>query len=100
MRLDHLKVAQFRNLEEAELHPAPRLTVLCGANGQGKTNLLESIWLLTGAKSFRGAKDAELIRRDQPFAVIESEFEGGGRPQTLRLTVGSKGRERPGRNPP
>ena len=97
MRLDHLKVAQFRNLEEAELHPAPRLTVLCGANGQGKTNLLESIWLLTGAKSFRGAKDAELIRRDQPFAVIESEFEGGGRPQTLRLTVGSKTSERPGR---
>ena len=97
MRLDHLKVEQFRNLEQAELHPAPRLTVLCGANGQGKTNLLESIWLLTGAKSFRGAKDAELIRRDQPFAVIESEFEGGGRPQTLRLTVGSKLSERPGR---
>ncbi len=97
MRLDHLQVEQFRNLEKAELHPAPRLTVLCGANGQGKTNLLESIWLLTGAKSFRGAKDAELIRRDQPFAVIEADFEGGGREQALRLTVGAKGSERPGR---
>ena len=97
MRLDHLKVEQFRNLESAELNPAPWLTVLCGANGQGKTNLLESIWLLTGAKSFRGAKDAELIRRDQPFAVIEANFEGGGRDQALRLTVGSKQSERPGR---
>lgn len=97
MRLDHLQVEQFRNLEKAELHPAPRLTVLCGANGQGKTNLLESIWLLTGAKSFRGAKDAELIRRDQSFAVIEADFEGGGREQALRLTVGSKTSERPGR---
>ena len=97
MRLDHLKVEQFRNLESAELNPAPRLTVLCGANGQGKTNLLESIWLLTGAKSFRGAKDAELIRRDQPFAVIEADFEGGGRDQALRLTVGSRQSERPGR---
>ena len=97
MRLDHLKVEQFRNLASAELNPAPRLTVLCGANGQGKTNLLESIWLLTGAKSFRGAKDAELIRRDQPFAVIEADFEGGGRDQALRLTVGSKQSERPGR---
>ena len=97
MRLDHLKVEQFRNLESAELNPAPRLTVLCGANGQGKTNLLESIWLLTGAKSFRGAKDAELIRRDQGFAVIEADFEGGGRDQALRLTVGSKQSERPGR---
>ena len=97
MRLDHLKVEQFRNLESAELNPAPRLTVLCGANGQGKTNLLESIWLLTGAKSFRGAKDAELIRRDQPFAVIEANFEGGGRDQAMRLTVGSRQSERPGR---
>lgn len=97
MRLDHLKVEQFRNLESAELNPAPRLTVLCGANGQGKTNLLESIWLLTGAKSFRGAKDAELIRRDQGFAVIEADFEGGGRDQALRLTVGSRQSERPGR---
>lgn len=97
MRLDHLKVEQFRNLESAELNPAPRLTVLCGANGQGKTNLLESIWLLTGAKSFRGAKDAELIRRNQGFAVIEANFEGGGRDQALRLTVGSKQSERPGR---
>lgn len=97
MRLDHLKVEQFRNLEAAELNPAPRLTVLCGANGQGKTNLLESIWLLTGAKSFRGAKDAELIRREQSFAVIEANFEGGGRDQALRLTVGSRQSERPGR---
>lgn len=97
MRLNHLKVEQFRNLESAELNPAPRLTVLCGANGQGKTNLLESIWLLTGAKSFRGTKDAELIRRDQSFAVIEGEFEGGGREQALRLTVGSRQSERPGR---
>ena len=97
MRLDRLSVQRFRNLEQATLAPAPRLTVLCGANGQGKTNLLESIWLLTGAKSFRGAKDAELIRRGDPFAVIDAAFEGGGRPQALRLTVGGKDSERPGR---
>ena len=38
MRLNSLKVTDFRNLESAELTPSPVLTVICGPNGQGKTN--------------------------------------------------------------
>ena len=53
MRLNRLAVTDYRNLSAAVLEPAPQLTVLCGANGQGKTNLLEAVWLLTGGKSFR-----------------------------------------------
>ena len=97
MRLEHLQVENFRNLESAQLTPSPVLTVICGPNGQGKTNLLEAIWLLTGGKSFRGAKDAELIRRDAPFAVLEANFQVGDRDQQMRLTVGSRGTKRPGR---
>ena len=97
MRLEHLQVENFRNLESAQLTPSPVLTVICGPNGQGKTNLLEAIWLLTGGKSFRGAKDAELIRRDAPFAVLEARFQAGDRDQQMRLTVGSRGTKRPGR---
>ena len=97
MRLEHLQVENFRNLESAQLTPSPVLTVICGPNGQGKTNLLEAIWLLTGGKSFRGAKDAELIRRDSPFAVLEANFQAGDRDQQMRLTVGSRGTKRPGR---
>ncbi|WP_294500337.1 DNA replication/repair protein RecF [uncultured Gemmiger sp.] len=97
MRLCHLQVENFRNLEAAALDPSPVLTVICGPNGQGKTNLLEAIWLLTGGKSFRGAKDAELIRRDAPFAVLEAAFHAGERDQQLRLTVGGRGTKRPGR---
>lgn len=90
MRLNRLAVTDYRNLSAAVLKPAPQLTVLCGANGQGKTNLLEAVWLLTGGKSFRGAKDAELIRRGADFAVLEAAFEAGDRPQEIRLTVGAK----------
>ncbi|MDD4849989.1 MAG: DNA replication/repair protein RecF [Gemmiger sp.] len=97
MRLHRLEVTDFRNLRHALLEPSPELTVICGANGQGKTNLLEGIWLLTGAKSFRGAKDAELIRRDAPFAVLEADFFAAEREQTVRLTVGGVGSQRPGR---
>ena len=79
------------------LDPDPHLTVLCGPNGQGKTNLLEAIWLLTGGKSFRGSKDAELIRRGCDFSVIEGAFETQDIEKEIRLTVGSKTSQRPGR---
>ena len=63
MRLLSLEVTNYRNIASASLTPGRELTVICGNNGQGKTNLLEAIWLLTGGKSFRGGKDAELVRR-------------------------------------
>ena len=90
MRLTHLEVTDHRNIAHAELHPDPHLTVLCGPNGQGKTNLLEAIWLLTGGKSFRGSKDAELIRRGCDFSVIEGAFETQDVEKSIRLTVGSR----------
>ena len=66
MRLLSLEVTNYRNIASASLTPGRELTVICGNNGQGKTNLLEAIWLLTGGKSFRGGKDAELVRRGEP----------------------------------
>ena len=61
MRLTHLEVTDHRNIAHAELHPDPHLTVLCGPNGQGKTNLLEAIWRqeLSRVKG-RGAYQARL----------------------------------------
>ena len=97
MRLTHLELTDHRNLAHAVLDPDPNLTVLCGPNGQGKTNLLEAVWLLTGGKSFRGSKDAELIRRGCEFSVLEGSFETDGAEKTIRLTVGAKGSQRPGR---
>ena len=72
MRLLSLEVTNYRNIASARLEPGRELTVICGNNGQGKTNLLEAIWLLTGGKSFRGGKDAELVRRGETFAVLEA----------------------------
>ena len=70
MRLLSLEVQNYRNIRAARLEPGRELTVICGNNGQGKTNLLEAIWLLTGGKSFRGGKDAELVRRGEPLAGL------------------------------
>ena len=98
MRLVSLAVQDYRNIEQASLTPGRELTVICGDNGQGKTNLLEAVWLLTGGKSFRGGKDAELVRRGAPFAVLEGVVEAAdGRQDTLRILIGPPGSDRPGR---
>lgn len=97
MRLDRLSVQDYRNIAKAELSPAPELTVLVGQNGQGKTNLLESIWMLTGGKSFRGSRDAELVRRNAEFAVLEGTVQAQQRQQNIRIAVGLPGSQRPGR---
>lgn len=83
----------FRNISNAQFDPSPYVNVICGENGQGKTNLIESIFLLTGAKSFRHVKDREMIGRDSPgFSVIESDFHAQDRQQHIRMTVSDKGR--------
>lgn len=97
MILLELEAKDFRNIAAARLEPSPGLNVLCGNNGQGKTNLLEAVWLLTGGKSFRGAKDAELVRRGESFSVLEARTADSQRQKALRLTIGSPQSERPGR---
>ena len=104
MRLLSLEVQNYRNIASASLTPGRELTVLCGNNGQGKTNLLEAIWLLTGGKSFRGGKDAELVRRGEPFAVLEASTQRAQKdeqepddPTRVRLTIGTPDSPRPGR---
>ena len=56
-----------------------------------------AVWLLTGGKSFRGSKDAELIKRGCDFSVIEGAFETQDVEKSIRLTVGSRQSQRPGR---
>ena len=107
MRLLSLEVQNYRNIASASLTPGRELTVICGNNGQGKTNLLEAIWLLTGGKSFRGGKDAELVRRGESFAVLEASTLSAQHPEELlleepeeerrvRMTIGTPDSSRPG----
>jgi DNA replication and repair protein RecF len=61
MFLEQLTVRQFRNLSTANLRWGPGFNIIWGNNAQGKTNLLEAVYLLGQLKSFRGARTAELI---------------------------------------
>ena len=59
MVVTRLACQGFRNLEDGEIFPCSGVNVIYGDNAQGKTNLLEGLWLFTGGHSFRGAKDTE-----------------------------------------
>ena len=90
MRISRLHLEQFRNIESLSVFPCETVNIIYGDNAQGKTNLLEAIWLLSGAKSFRGAKDADLIRFGERRALIESDFFCAGRQQTSKIQLEGK----------
>lgn len=62
MKVEEFSFQNFRNLIDDRFIPSPKLNIIYGNNAQGKTNLIEAMWLFTGGKSFRGAKDKELIK--------------------------------------
>ena len=61
MKLTQISCKNFRNIIDETIFPSESVNFICGNNAQGKTNLIEAIWLFTGEKSFRGSKDLELI---------------------------------------
>ena len=78
MHIAHLSLANFRNYQRLELDLPPHLAVLQGGNAQGKTNLLEAIYLLSTAKSHRATAERELInwstsREEHPVARLAAQ---------------------------
>ncbi|MEE1280497.1 MAG: DNA replication/repair protein RecF [Oscillospiraceae bacterium] len=85
----YLKTAQiknFRNIKSAELSFSPNVNVILGKNAQGKTNLLEAIWLLSGNKSFRGATDKEICAFEENSYYIGAKFCDSD--EEIRLSIG------------
>lgn len=62
MHIDSLSLLDFRNYASLELNTAPELNVLYGANAQGKSAILEAVYILATSKSHRTSKDSEVIR--------------------------------------
>lgn len=87
MKIQKIAIANFRNIENLELTLCENANIIYGDNGQGKTNFVEAVWMFTGAKSFRGAKDHQLVRFDQPFSRLRLDFYGAGRDQTAELVI-------------
>jgi len=93
MILQTLRVTGFRNYIDDEISFSPGTNIIVGENGQGKTNLLEAIYYLTGAKSFRTRFDKELIGFDSDTAQIYARFHSEEREQEISLHL-KRGRKK------
>lgn len=90
----HLWLADFRCLSEIDVELASGLTVLQGANGQGKTSLLEAIGWVARARSFRGVTDAMLVRSGATEAIVRAEVTTSERRQLFEAEIRATGRNR------
>lgn len=74
MILKNLRLQQFRNYQNCEIEFSNNVNFFVGGNAQGKTNLLEAIYLLCLARSFRGASDEELVQFSSKNFEISGKF--------------------------
>ena len=80
MKIKQLKLKNYRNYDLLELDFDESINILYGDNAQGKTNILESIYLCGTTKSHRGTKDRDLIKFEQEEAHIEAVVDKNGVP--------------------
>ena len=87
MNVTALSAVAFRNLKDFSITPCDGMNIFYGDNAHGKTNLLEVVWLMTGGKSFRGSKDADMVMFGNDHAAIGMTFEARGRRQQIDMTI-------------
>ena len=91
MKINSIEIENFRNIETLNLD-FDNVNIIYGENAQGKTNLIEAIYLFTGSKSFRGVKDKELIKFDKAFSKLKINFENKSREQNAEIVIEKKRR--------
>lgn len=89
MKINSISIENFRNIEKLDLD-FDNVNIIYGQNAQGKTNLIEAIYLFTGSKSFRGVKDRELIRFGCDFSKLKIDFESENRNQNAEIRIDGK----------
>lgn len=89
-----VELQNFRNAECETVTFDSGINVLHGENAQGKTNLLEAIYYVSLGKSFRGSKDAEIIRFGEEYAAISLDFIAQGREQNVTMRFSDNARQK------
>lgn len=90
MWINKIKINNFRNYNKEEIKLEKNINIFYGENAQGKTNIIESIFLCSMGKSFRAKKDREMILLDKEKAIIEVEFEKSDRKGKIKIELSNK----------
>jgi DNA replication and repair protein RecF len=89
MKIKSINIEKFRNIKDLSLD-FEDVNIIWGENAQGKTNLIEAIYLFTGGKSFRGAKDNQLVMMGEEQSRLKISFDGSGREQNAEISIKNK----------
>ena len=90
MYINKIKLLNFRNYEEQELELNKNINIFYGDNAQGKTNIIESIFLCSIGKSYRTNKDRELINFNKDSSSAFVEYQKSDRSGSVKIDLGSK----------
>ena len=90
MWIKKIKINNFRNYKQEEIQLKENINLFYGENAQGKTNVIEAIFLGSMGKSFRTKKDKEMIRINQEKAEIEIEYQKVDREGKVKIEIADK----------
>ena len=83
MILSHLSIINYKNIEQADLDFSPGINCFLGSNGEGKTNVLDSIYFLSFTKSATNTVDSMNIRHGEEMLMVKGEYDLNGVPETV-----------------
>ncbi len=93
VQLDELSLVDFRNIRSLTIKPSPRFNIVSGRNGMGKTNLLESIYIIGSMRSFRQSRRVDMLRRGAKETRIRGRFGDICAGMVCEITMGHEGRQ-------
>ena len=85
MYFKEITLTNFRNYENQKVDFHDRVNIILGENAQGKTNLLEALYIMSLGKSFRTAKDSEMIRFGSQMARVKTVSVKDGEDLTIEI---------------
>ncbi|MDI6892387.1 MAG: AAA family ATPase [Actinomycetota bacterium] len=91
MILRYLELTNYRNHKELRLTPSPSTTLILGGNAQGKTDILEAIYLLATSQSHRTQNNRDMINWGATFSLIRAVVEGARKRSRLDILIGEDG---------
>jgi len=90
MYINKIKLINFRNYDEQEVELGKNINIFYGDNAQGKTNIIEAIFLCSIGKSFRTNKESELIKFNKDIASVYIEYEKTDRDGKIKIDLNNK----------
>lgn len=90
MYIKKIKLTNFRNYEEQEVELENNINIFYGNNAQGKTNLLEAVYLCAIGKSYRTNRDKELVKESKGFLTASIEYEKKDRKGKISVNISEK----------